>query len=201
MRNARALGFIFGLCLLLAAIPMLSGSAESRGKFNIAEEVKKARQITRKFAHSLERELELALNTRGVAAAVGAYQAAAPEIASRQSAASGFEVRRTALKLRNPDNHPVDWERKSLEALIAKYKSGADPADLEVYKVVSTKGGDKRFRYIKAIVVENTCLTCHGPNVTRDVSTEIAKYYHDDKSRGFLPGDIIGAYSLEKVID
>lgn len=196
------------LVVSLGLVTAISGSLAHAGSQNaignaidIGREVQQARQITRKFERDLRLELTRALKTRGLVAAIGAYHAAAPEIASRESEESGFEVRRIALKLRNPENAAVGWERKSLQTFITKRKQGADPKQLEQYELVRAKGGDRRFRYMKAIVVNNSCLGCHGPDLKDDVTSEIAKYYHDDKSKGFRRGDIIGAYSLVKVIE
>jgi hypothetical protein len=57
------------------------------------------------------------------------------------------------------------------------------------------------FRYMRPIIMRETCLACHGPSVAQDVKAEIAKYYTDDKAVGFNLGELRGAFSLVQQLD
>ena len=124
----------------------------------------------------------------------------APEIARKQSEATGFEVGRTSLKWRNPANAPDAWEREVLEGLEQAKAAGADVRTLEHYEVVS-EDGRQVFRYMKAIPTGEVCLNCHGQKLDPAVAAKLDELYPEDMARGFALGDIRGAFTLTKPLE
>lgn len=160
-----------------------------------------ARQVSQDFLDELRSRLKEALRVGGPVGAIGACQSLAPDLSNAQSVVSGFEVERTALRLRNPENAPDAWELKVLEAFQTKSAAGAEIAALEHAEVVRTSEGDRLFRYMRAIPMAEMCLSCHGPDVRPEVRSEIARYYPTDKATGFRLGDLRGAVSLTQIIE
>jgi hypothetical protein len=163
--------------------------------------VAEANTIIQEFMTNLKGELKSALKAEGPVGAIGVCQEAAPAVTRDVAAKHGWNVGRTALKLRNPENAPDDWEREVLEAFVAQREAGADPKKLAVTKVVN-RDGEATFRYMKAIpLAEKPCATCHGTNVDPDLRAEILERYPEDKAVGFKPGEIRGAFTLSRRID
>jgi len=163
--------------------------------------VAEANTIIKDFMTNLKGELKSALKAEGPVGAIGVCQEAAPAVTRDVAAKHGWDVGRTALKLRNPDNAPDDWEREVLEAFVAQREAGADPKKLSVTRVVN-RDGEATFRYMKAIpLAQKPCATCHGTNVDPDLRAEILERYPEDKAVGFKPGEIRGAFTLSRRID
>jgi hypothetical protein len=159
-----------------------------------------ARGIIGKFAAKLKGELSDALKSGGPEKAIEVCHTAAPAIA-KDASAKGWTVRRTSLKLRNPDNAPDAWEREALAYFDAERAKGADPATLERASITQT-GGRKTFRFMKAIpVAAKPCLTCHGTNIKDAVTARLTELYPKDQATGYKEGDIRGAFSLSKPIE
>lgn len=137
----------------------------------------------------------------GPVGAIGACNTIAPELNTALTDESSFEIARTALRVRNPDNAPDVWELAALELFQKAMASGGDPKTLETYDVVTTKEGQRLFRYMRPITMHEPCMACHGPSVAQDVKAEIAKYYTDDKAIGFNLGEMRGAFSLVQQLD
>ncbi len=163
--------------------------------------VAEANAIIADFMSNLKGELQRALKREGPVGAIGVCQQAAPAVTREAAAKHGWDLGRTALRLRNPDNAPDEWERQVLEDFVAQREAGADPSKLSVTKVVSRDSGTT-FRYMKAIpMAQKPCATCHGTNVDPALRAEILKLYPRDQAVGFKPGDIRGAFTLSRKID
>jgi len=184
--------------LLASSVHVLPAIAADTGTdAHVAE----ANTIIKDFMTNLKGELKSALKAEGPVGAIGVCQEAAPAVTRDVAAKHGWDVGRTALKLRNPDNAPDDWEREVLEAFVAQREAGADPKKLSVTRVVN-RDGEATFRYMKAIpLAQKPCATCHGTNVDPDLRAEILERYPEDKAVGFKPGEIRGAFTLSRRID
>lgn len=82
---------------------------------------------------------------------------------------SDIQYHITSLKPLNPDNHPDTWEKTALEY----FNSGGN----EEWIVVTTDKG-QYLRYMKPLLIEKSCLGCHG-------------------SQGYKLGDIRGGITIE----
>ncbi len=158
-------------------------------------QVKSARAAVKELGETLRRQLMDAMAAGGPKAAMGVCKTIAPALAEKTSAARGLQVRRTALRLRNPANAPDEWERGVLEDFARQVKAGADPAKLEHAETVTTPTGASTFRYMKAIPTAAPCLACHGAPEPA-LKAEIMRLYPQDQATGFAPGDLRGAFSV-----
>lgn len=163
-------------------------------------EVAKARGIVQSFGKTLKGRLVAAISESGPVHAVDVCKIEAPRIAEAQEKASGWSVGRTALKVRNPDNAPDQWERRVLESFVERAAAGEDMAMMERVETVD-RDGRKALRYMKAIPTGEVCVTCHGAELQPDLAARIDELYPNDQARGFEPGDLRGAFTLVKPLD
>jgi Protein of unknown function (DUF3365) len=161
----------------------------------------KARELTHAYSEKLRAGILKALKDGGPVGAIGACNTLAPELNTSITESSTFEISRTSMRVRNPDNAPDAWEQAILELFQKSYAAGGDTKALESYDVVTTQEGQRLFRYMRPITMREPCLVCHGPSVAQDVKAEIAKYYTDDKAVGFNLGELRGAFSLVQQLD
>jgi hypothetical protein len=81
-------------------------------------------------------------------------QVVTTRIAARITRESKYYVRQVALSYRNPENRPDEYETTMLREFAGK------PGH-ESYNVVETQRG-KVFRFMLAVIAEESCLECHG---------------------------------------
>jgi len=103
------------ITLSLAAIAPDSYAAD-----DYAAEIAASREMVKEFMQTLKQELQAGMREGGPINAVSVCNLTAPSIASTYSARSGWDVGRTSLKVRNPDNAPDAWERTALESFEAR---------------------------------------------------------------------------------
>ncbi|MGI9384597.1 MAG: Tll0287-like domain-containing protein [Methyloligellaceae bacterium] len=170
------------------------------GETDTTKHASEARALVKAFAGRLKKELVTALKSGGATEAVSVCNVAAPAIAAEKAEASGWEVGRTSLKLRNTGNAPDDWERRVLDMFEAKKAKGADPKTLEHFEVVQ-RDGKPMFRYMKAIPAGKPCLTCHGEALPPKLVGHLKSLYPNDKATGFKLGDLRGAFTLARPLE
>jgi hypothetical protein len=136
------------------------------------------------------------MKASGPVAAIEVCNEEAPAIARRHAEDKGWEVGRTSLKYRNPDNAPDPWELTVLQSFEARKAGGEDPAQID-HAAFVMQDGKRVFRYMKAIPTAEICLNCHGgAEVKPEVAAKLAEFYPDDQARGFSVGDIRGAFTI-----
>ena len=181
---------------LVAVLMFSAGAARSDSAADLEPYAVKARAAVKAMGGALQTKLKEALAADGPIAAVQVCKTVAPEIAKEQSKAAGMTIRRTALKVRNPDNAPDALERKVLEDFAARLAAGADANTLEHIEEV-TGDGKTTVRYFKAIpTAAAPCLVCHGSAVSGELKETIDKLYPNDQATGFKEGDLRGAFSV-----
>lgn len=178
------------ITLSLAAIAPDSYAAD-----DYAAELAASRETVKEFMQTLKKELQAGMQEGGPINAVSVCNLTAPAIASTYSARNGWEVGRTSLKLRNPDNAPDTWERSVLESFEERKRAGEDPMKMEFYEAVR-QDDSRKFRYMKAIPTARLCLACHGEQVDSVTRTRLEKLYPYDQAMGYREGDIRGAFSI-----
>lgn len=202
--RAGLLSAALGLCPMggtnAQGTPQASPAQATVVPFDLEKNLDAARQTVRLFSERLKGQLAAAIKADGAANAVSLCQTISPDLSTVLTDESGFEVSRTALKLRNPENAAGPWELEVLGMFQEKALAGADLAKLEHYAELTTPEGDRLFRYMKAIPTADMCLACHGTDLKPDVRAELTRYYPDDKATGYRLGELRGAFSLVKLI-
>ena len=174
----------------LAAISLNGYAAD-----DVDAEVAASRATVKEFMQTLKKELQAGMQEGGPINAVSVCNLTAPGIANTYSARNGWEVGRTSLKTRNPDNAPDVWERAVLESFEERKRAGEDPVKMEFYEVVD-QDGSRKLRYMKAIPTAGLCLACHGEQVDSVTKTRLETLYPHDQAMGYQEGDIRGAFSI-----
>jgi len=181
------------LCLsaLLATLPMLAAAGTP------TDWEARSRALADQLMGELKTELGAAMQRGGPVAAIGVCKTRAPEIASRLSAASGAEVGRTALRVRNPANAPDELERAVLEQFAAELAVAKEPLATPpeaVFELRAARGIEHR--YMRAIPMQPLCVACHGKTIAPDLTAAIRKDYPDDAATGFEPGQLRGGVTV-----
>lgn len=155
----------------------------------------KSAALADRFQADLQGQLQAAMKAGGPVGAIGVCQQAAPAIAASLSEESGAEVRRIALKERNPAASPEGDLRERLEQLAAAPLSAdGKPA---VVQWTSGSGAGARAHFMRAIPMkEQPCAACHGTEIAPDVRAKLAELYPADKATRFKPGDLRGAIAV-----
>jgi hypothetical protein len=176
--------------MLLASLVVPAALAD-----DLEDRAAASRAASTELLMALKSEVEKAIQAGGPMYAVSVCNEKAPQVTRQLSADVGFDVARTSLKYRNPKNAPDAWERRVLEQFAKRKAAGEDLKTLEYYEVVE-QDGQQVFRYMKAIPLGGVCVNCHGPKINAKLSEKIYSLYPEDKARGFIPGDLRGAFTV-----
>lgn len=186
---------------MILATMMFVGVTPALSDNTAADMTPAAREAIKGLGGALKEKLQAAMKDGGPIAALSVCNTEAPKIERARSEASGMKVARTALKFRNPDNAPDDFEKRVMEKFIADIKGGADAMKLDHAEVVEADG-KKTFRYMKPIMTAGQpCLACHGSELKPEVAAKIKELYPDDQATGFSAGDMRGAFTVTKVLN
>ena len=142
------------------------------------------------FAGELQQALTGAMSSFGPLAAIEVCNVKAPAIAARVSEQSGVRVSRTSERTRNARNAASGWQAEVLRAWAAEIAAGADPKALEHFEEIADGG----FRYMKPIMVQPICLTCHGASPQPEIEMALGDLYPGDRATGYSAGDLRGAF-------
>ncbi len=158
-----------------------------------------SRATVAQMIKALGGELKQAMKESGPETAISVCKEKAPKIAAAIAAEKGVQIRRVTTRNRNPKSVPDAWETKVLQDFEQRLAQGARPDSLEYHEIVADSGG-KTFRYMKGIVVQEMCLTCHGTKETipDGVKAKLALEYPNDQATGYLPNRLRGAVSLKR---
>ena len=169
-----------------------SAYAVTNDSFQHQEMVSQAKQYAQTLGRALKAELLTSMQKDGPVAAIEVCNESAPAIANLLSQ-NGWQVGRTALKVRNPNNTPDAWEQETLNYFAKQLSEGVKANQLKAYK---TENG--KFRYMQAIPTGGVCLTCHGDNIAADIQQKVSTIYPNDNATGFSLGQLRGAFTLSK---
>jgi len=114
-------------------------------------------------------------------------QVVATQIAKKISSDDRYSIRQVSLRYRNPDNRPDAYETEQLKAFASDHKA-------ETYRVTQNAGKDV-FRYMQALIAEESCLKCHGAFDAAPAFIQ-QRFPQDHPSYNYKVGDIIGAVSV-----
>jgi hypothetical protein len=186
---------------LLGTAPFSLAVAEQN---DLQQRAAESKAVVKAFMGELQGELGKAMKAGGPVKAIEVCNKVAPSIAKAQSDKHGWEVGRTSLKLRNPDNAPDEWETLVLQQFEARAAGGENPAEMAHFEVVEQNGA-KAFRFMKAIGMppadKAPCLKCHGENIDANLAAKLDELYPGDQARGYKPGMIRGAFTITQPME
>lgn len=106
--------------------------------------------------------------------------------------ADSVQIRRTAVRYRNPENKPDSLERTVLKAWESDITAGRTPSS----RLVRQNGV---VHYFKPIVMQAMCVNCHGApgkHVNPATLSVIREKYPQDFAIDFEEGDLRGSWHL-----
>jgi hypothetical protein len=191
-RGGTAAGLLVALLLAGASAP---ASPEEPADPRVRSALAEARVAAKELSDEIRGLLMAELKAGGFEGAVAACAASAQGKTADYRRTFGNDIRRVSLRLRNPANEPDAFERAALESF-DRLPLDARPA-AEHWEVVRD-GGLEALRYLKPVVANAMCLTCHGEKarIPPAVQAVIAREYPDDRATGFAAGDVRGAVSV-----
>ena len=157
--------------------------------------------LTTRFQSELQGKLQAAMTDGGPIAAIDVCKSAAPEIASRLSRESGWQIRRVGTRVRNPlTGIPDAWEQQQLAHWRQRLATGEAAQSLAVFATVDEPQG-RAVRYFKPIMTGPLCLTCHGAKETQspELRAALQREYPHDAATGYVLGELRGAFSLRQI--
>ncbi len=181
--------------LAAALVALLAAGAEKIPDPAVAKAVARAREAAEGLVGHLKGLLGEELAAGGFERAVAVCSEKALAETKAFAERQGISVRRVTTRTRNPANKPDEFERRVLGVFERMRRAGAVMSDY--YEVVET-GGRKELRYLKPLLVQGMCLTCHGPKekIPVEVAKILAQRYPDDRATGYRAGELRGAVSV-----
>jgi hypothetical protein len=111
-----------------------------------------------------------------------------------------FSIKRISLKPRNKNNYPTLYEKEILEKFNELNLKDNKNLKLEYNEIIKDENNNNKFVYVKAILIKEVCLNCHGSNINDDLKKEIQKLYPDDKAINYKVNDVRGAFVMYRYI-
>jgi hypothetical protein len=155
--------------------------------------IEQGRAVTGASFQALSSNLKKAMMRGGVEEAASFCNIAAQPITDSLSTAHGVVIKRTSLKLRNPDNRPDNLEQTVLDMFTKIDGMG---------KLIEPKillDGEGKVRYFAPIMVKSQCLQCHGvlgESLPEENYKFIQARYPADQATGYQENDLRGIWSI-----
>ncbi len=175
---------------VIAAV--LMAAALGSGAVEVNPKQAAAAKAVERLGQEMRNKLTESLQKYGPAQTIDVCAKDAPIIIARIENELDVRIKRTSLKLRNPQNAPDAAEKNVLERLAALHQAGEKlPQGVTVFP------SDPR-RFYKVIMVEKTCLKCHGESsaMSEAVRKELTGSYPEDRAVGYKEGDFRGIISV-----
>jgi hypothetical protein len=161
---------------------------------------KDAQVAIKALADSMKKALMAAMQDGGPVEAVSVCKLIAPTLAAEISKQHGLDIRRTSLKVRNPDNEADAWETDVLQRFETRLASGEAIQKLSFSEKVEDDKAPAQWRMMKAIPTDKVCLSCHGSKIAAPVQAVLDQHYPNDMATGFKLGDIRGAFTVKREV-
>ncbi len=188
----RRLGRRLGIFLSLLFASASTGAAEIDGY--IAE----AESVLQRLRGEMMQEMVNAQNL-GPEKAIDVCRHLAPEINAKIEDETGWTLRRTGLRVRNPANAAIGDEAALMRSFELRLMAGQPPQLLRSARIID-QDGRKVFNLVQAVPMLDTCLACHGENIDAATAKRISELYPEDKATGYKIGELRGAFSLYKPV-
>ena len=172
---------------------LLSACEPSLSEKEIRHYREQGDEIVKSASEKLSGTLTAKMKEGGAPEAIGFCHQSALPITKKMAAYHGVEIKRTSLKIRNPENLPNEEELKVLHYYEDKKAEGK-----ELNPLVSLDPSGKP-SYYAPIQVQKKCLMCHG-SLKQEVSPVIDSIlrvkYPEDLAMGYNEGDLRGIWSI-----
>lgn len=182
--------------LLLAG----AGLSAAYAADDVAALSKETRETTQPLLAKVVGTLKESLNKATPHETVDTCREKLPGMVKEMREKTGWNIRRVSLKTRNAERGtPDEWEARVLADFDRRAAAGEKREQLEAGEIVQTPEG-RVFRYMKALPVQEACLTCHGDaaKLTPELKAKLATLYPKDQATGYELGQIRGALTVKR---
>jgi hypothetical protein len=128
------------------------------------------------------------------------YRDHVPGYAKEISERLGLEFSRVSMRPRNPLNSADDWEREQFAQFEFWRETGRDPTTMESAAIVEEEGR-RLFRWMRPLSADEACMACHGDELDPRLLKLLAQEYPLDEATGYYETEVLGAYSVTKVLE
>lgn len=159
------------------------------------------RNDAKDFMESLKSILVKEMQANGIVAAVSVCSDTAQLLTNNYGIKKGIYIKRVSFKYRNENDAPNKIETEALKMFEELKQKGELKETTEFFKTTEENGATSVI-YLKPILVQAPCLSCHGPfeQIGPDVKQILQTKYPDDKATGYQLDDLRGAVSIKKTL-
>lgn len=154
--------------------------------------LEQGQKIARMTFATLSSNLQKAMKAGGVSNAVAYCNLAAAPLVDSLAQIYNVSIKRTALKVRNPNNQPTEQERQQLQSYHKQFDAGKQLKPV-VQKLAN------QIAFYAPIHVMPLCQKCHGTLgeelLEQDYET-IQRLYPLDRAINYSSGDLRGMWSI-----
>lgn len=180
--------------------PLLVAVAATAVAGEVETLTKETREATQPLLGKVVGTLKETLATNPADKTVDVCREKLPGIVKETREKTGWNIRRVSLKTRNAERGtPDEYEAKVLADFDRRAAAGEKGETMESAEIVQTPEG-RLFRYMKALPVQEICMTCHGDpaNFAPDLTARLKALYPADKATGYQLGQIRGALTVKR---
>ena len=185
---------LFLILLMISSCGRNEKKAAQKDEFIKQEYLQKGGEIVNLTQSELLKNVSHAMKIGGPAYAVDFCNIRAMFLKDSLSRLNNCQIRRIALKYRNPVDMPqTEKEKEQLNQYQVDYQKG-DSIKPRVYLF------DDRIEYYQPIFIDKgTCLICHGDpgkQIAEETLEKIESHYPIDLATGFALNDFRGAWKI-----
>jgi len=152
-----------------------------------------AKKISQEAFAALSGALQKAIAEGGVINALDVCKTQANTLTGDVGKTNNAEVKRIAIRYRNPENAVNGTEMQLFEDWSAQISRKEEPAAVVLHE------GENRIWYGAIRIGNPLCLQCHGEpgkDIAEATLAQLRSSYPDDRATGFAMGDLRGAWKI-----
>ncbi len=152
---------------------------------------RKTIQLFQAYQKDVLGSMKAALAGGGTAAAIPVCKEVSATLADRFAELPSVKVRRVAVRNRNPDHVPDEFEAGIMKEWEEGLANGSQP-------IAISRDTEEGLRVMQPIVLRSRlCLRCHGEkrHMTPETLEMLQRLYPKDNATGFKVGELRGAFS------
>lgn len=187
---------------VLLVFLFISFGCSEKSKPELTENKKAGlRKDAKDFMESLKTILVKEMQTNGIVAAVSVCSDTAQLLTNNYGIKKGIYIKRVSFKNRNENDAPNKIETGALK-MFEELKQKGELKETTEYFKTTEENGVTSIIYLKPILVQAPCLSCHGSldQIEPDVKQILQNKYPKDKAIGYQLDDFRGAVSIKKTL-
>lgn len=188
--------------IVLSLLTVVLTFCGEKPKPEITDQLKNGlRTDAKEFMETLKTILVKEMQTNGIVSAVSVCSDTAQVLTNNYGVKKGIYIKRVSFKNRNENNKPNKTEANALKKFEELMAKGELKESTEYFTTIEDEG-ITYIVYLKPIMVQAPCLSCHGSldQIGLEVKDIIKKKYPNDKATGYQLDELRGAVSIQKIL-